>query len=64
MYKIDLVVNSHLINDLDLFHQLKQIRAESKLLQENRIDIGLLTSLPRDEWAKVWKNLTNGTQLY
>ncbi|CAF0732251.1 unnamed protein product [Brachionus calyciflorus] len=57
LYKIDLIVNSQLINELDLFNQLRQIRQDSKRPQNEDIDIGLLTSLPRDEWSMVRNNL-------
>ncbi|RNA40414.1 choline O-acetyltransferase [Brachionus plicatilis] len=56
LYKIDLIVNSQLIDELDLFYQLKCIRQESK--KEQELKVGLLTSLPRNEWAEIRKNLT------
>lgn len=57
-----MIVDSQLINELDLFYQLKYIRQESRKNQE--LQVGLLTSLPRDEWAAIRKNLSKGNFFY
>lgn len=56
LFKVDLVVDSNLVSDLEIFQQLREIRRVS--LNENpKQELGYLTTLPRFEWANVRQSL-------
>lgn len=57
LFKVDLVVNSSLVSDLEIFHQLKEIRRVSAATERPQLDLGYLTSLPRRDWCAVRQNL-------
>lgn len=55
IFVLDVVVNFTRLSEDQLFHQLKRIKKQSEE-DHNTVnafaDIGFLTSLPRDQWAK------------
>lgn len=60
MYVLDVIVNFTRLSDDQLFHQLKRIISqceEERQKQEANSAVGVLTSLPRDEWARARQEL-------
>ena len=64
IFALEVVVNFTRLNEDQLFHQLKRIKKQAESDQNSTAtrfgDIGLLTTLPRDEWAKARVELMRG----
>ncbi|RNA01379.1 choline O-acetyltransferase [Brachionus plicatilis] len=52
MFVLDVIVNFTRLSEDQLYHQLKRIKRLSEEDENTFSDVGFLTSLPRDEWAK------------
>ena len=60
---LDVIVNFTRLSDDDLYHQLKRIIRQSEDEEKNYTtlnEIGVLTSLPRDQWAQARTELIRG----
>jgi hypothetical protein len=56
---LDVIVDGNQLDDSHIFHQLREIR-QTSLSKQSDFDIGLLTSLPRDDWASIREYMTCG----
>ena len=60
IFELDVVVNFTRLSDDQLYHQLRRIKRQSEEEENTNAsfaNIGFLTSLPRDEWAKARNEL-------
>jgi hypothetical protein len=60
---LDVIVNFTRLSDDDLYHQLKRIIRQSEDEEKNYTilnEIGILTTLPRDQWAQARNELIRG----
>ena len=60
IFELDVVVNFTRLSDDQLYHQLRRIKRQSEEEESTNAsfaNIGFLTSLPRDEWAKARNEL-------
>lgn len=63
MFVLDVIVNFTRLSDDDLYHQLRRILRQSEDEEKNYMtlnEIGILTSLPRDQWAQARLELIKG----
>ncbi len=62
MFVLDVKVNFTRLNEDQIYQQLRRI--ENHAESEEEADVGFLTSLPRDEWARARVELTQGERTY
>lgn len=66
MFVLDVIVNFTRLSDDQLFHQLKRIKRQSEEDENTNssfANVGFLTSLSRDAWARARLELLRGTIL-